>query len=197
MIKQFKDYATTKGYTDYEALPKGGYVLKIMGAEVCENSRGQYIKIGCDVAEGEYASFFEKAYRADQREDKKWSCNYLLSIPTDDGSKEDAWTKRRFKTFTESLEDSNSGYHFDWDEQKFKGKLIGGLFNIREYEKYDGSIGSATNLAQVTTVQKIRDGKYKLPADKLLQQTAPASTGDVANMDFMQIPDTGLSELPF
>lgn len=197
MIKQFKDYATTKGYTDYEALPKGGYVMKIMGAEVCENSRGQYIKIGMDVAEGEYASFFEKAYRADQREDKKWSCNYLLSIPTDDGSEQDGWTKRKFRTFTDALEASNEGYHFDWDEQKFKGKLIGGLFNIREYEKNDGSIGSATNLAQVTTVQKVREGKYKLPADKLIQRTAPASTGDVANMDFMKIPDTELSELPF
>lgn len=195
MIKQFKDYATTKGYTDYEALPKGGYVMKIMGAEVCENSRGQYIKIGMDVAEGEYASFFEKAYRADQREDKKWSCNYLLSIPTDDGSEQDGWTKRKFRTFTDALEASNEGYHFDWDEQKFKGKLIGGLFNIREYEKNDGSIGSATNLAQVTTAQKVREGKYKLPADKLIQRTAQVPV--TADSDFMKIPDTIAEELPF
>lgn len=195
MIKKFKDYATTKGYTDYEALPKGGYVMKIMGAEVCENSRRQYIKIGMDVAEGEYASFFEKAYRADQREDKKWSCNYLLSIPTDDGSEQDGWTKRKFRTFTDALEASNEGYHFDWDEQKFKGKLIGGLFNIREYEKNDGSIGSATNLARVTTVQKVREGKYKLPADKLIQRTAQVPV--TADSDFMKIPDTIAEELPF
>lgn len=197
MIKQFKDYATTKGYSDYEALPKGAYVMRILGVEMCTNSIGEYIKIGMDVAEGEYKDFYMNDWKGQQGENKTWRCNYLLNIPTDDGSEKDGWTKRRFKTFTDALEESNDGYHFDWDEQKFKGKLIGGLFNIREYEKNDGSIGSATNLAQVTTVQKVREGKYKLPADKLIQRTAPASTGDVANMDFMKIPDTELSELPF
>ncbi|MBR0090584.1 MAG: hypothetical protein IJP92_02680 [Lachnospiraceae bacterium] len=193
MIKQFNDYDKTQGYATFETLPRGGYVLKIMGAQVCDGNSGQYIKIGCDVAEGEYAGFFEKAYRNDQRETKKWGCNYLLNIPKDDGTEQDKWTKRRFKTFTEALEDSNDGYHFDWDEQKFKGKLIGGLFNVREYEKQDGSTGSATNLAQVTSVKNIRDGKYKIPADKLLHK-AQAVTG---NDGFMSIPDGVKEELPF
>ena len=56
-IKRFGDYEKTKAYGDIQALPKGGYVLKIMDAVICENRNGQYIKISCDVAEGEYRDF--------------------------------------------------------------------------------------------------------------------------------------------
>lgn len=193
MIKKFSDYEQTKGYGDYEKLPKGGYVLVIKGAEVLQNRIGDYIKISADIYEGEYIQFFTREYKNQQTEDKKWHCNYLLNIPKDDGSEQDGWTKRKFKTFTEALEESNAGYHFDWDEQKFKGKLIGGLFNEREYEGRDGAVRRSTNWANVCTVDKIRDGNFTIPDDKLLNKPAPttASTG------FMDIPDGIDDELPF
>lgn len=195
MIKKFSDYEQTKGYGDYERLPKGGYVLAIKAAQLMQNSMGEYIKVSADVYEGEYAQFFTREYKAQQSEDKKWHCNYLLNVPKDDGSEQDGWTKRKFKTFTEALEDSNEGYHFDWDEQKFKGKLIGGLFNEREYEGRNGNIRRATNWGGVCAVSKIREGNYKLPADKLLNKgyaAAPASSDG-----FMTIPDGDDEELPF
>lgn len=193
-IKRFGSYEKTQAYKDFEQLPKGGYILRIMGAEVCENSMGQYVKISCDVNEGEYKDFYAKEYRAQQTEDKKWHCNYLLNVPKDDGTEQDGWTARRFKTVIEAIEESNSGYHFDWDERKFKGKLIGGLFNEREYEKNDGTVGRATNLAQLCAVEKIREGKFKIPADKVLKDKSqkPAS-----NDDFMTLPEGADEELPF
>ena len=196
-IRRFNDYNETKAYGDIQTLPRGGYVLKIMGAEVCESKIGQYIKISCDVAEGEYRDFFANDYRNQQLEDKKWHCNYLLNVPNDDGSEKDGWTKRRFKTVTEALEDSNPNYHFDWDEKKFKGKLIGGLFNEREYQKNDGSVGRVTNLAQLCTVEKIRSGKFQIPDDKLLNGNS--NTSRKTNDDgFMNIPDgAGDEGLPF
>ena len=145
MIKRFNDYEQTKAYGNYEQLPKGGYVLQIKGVEVRTNDRGEYLFISADIYEGDYMQYFTREYKNQQSEDKKWHCNYLLNIPKDDGSEQDGWTKRKFKTFTEALEDSNAGYHFDWDEQKFKGKLIGGLFNEREYETQQGQIRKATN----------------------------------------------------
>lgn len=195
-IKRFNDYEKTQAYGDFQQLPKGGYVLKILGVELNENSIGQYVKISCDVAEGDYKGFFANDYKTQQSEDKKWHCNYLLNVPNDDGSQQDGWTKRRFKTFTEALEESNSGYHFDWDEQKFKGKLVGGLFNEREYEKNDGSIGRFINLAQFCSVEKIRSGKFKVPDDKLLsgsKQQKPQTDSD----GFMSVPEGVEDELPF
>ena len=195
MIKKFGDYATTQSYADYERLPKGGYVLKILNVETCEGRNGgEYLKIACDIEGGDYHHFYQKEYKAQQSEDKKWHCNYLLNIPKDDGTEQDGWTKRRFKTFTEALEESNPGYHFDWDEQKFKGKLIGGLFNEREYETTNGQIRRATNLAQVCTVEKIQSGDFKIPEDKLLAKSAPPLTD---SSGFMSIPDDADDDMPF
>ena len=69
-IKRFNDYETTQAYGDYQQLPKGGYVLKVLGVELCTNKIGQYVKISCDVAEGEYAGFFTNEYKNQQQEDR-------------------------------------------------------------------------------------------------------------------------------
>lgn len=195
-IKRFSNYETTRSYSDYPQLPTGGYILRIMGAEVKQNSVGQYVQIGCDIAEGEYKDFFAKEYRNQNGEDKKWHCNYLLNVPNDDGTEKDGWTARRFKTVIEALESSNPGYHFDWDETKFKNKLIGGLFNLREYVGRDGKVHTAVNLAQLTDVQRIRDGKFTIPENKTINQTS-GNRGTQSSTGFMSIPDGVEEELPF
>ena len=169
-MKKFNDYDSVKSYSQSRQLPRGGYVCKVMDAQEKESSVGAYIDICVDIAEGDFADFFADDYKnqSGNKEDKKWHCHYLLNEPKDDGTKEDGWTKRKFKTFTEALEDSNEGYHFDWDETKFKGKLFGGLFNIREYKKQDGTVGEYINLAQVISADKIRSGDFRVPDDKLL-----------------------------
>lgn len=192
MIKKFGDYDKTQAYGDFERLPKGGYVMQIKAVENCHNSVGEYLKIAADIYEGDYMQFFAREYKAQQSEDKKWHCNFLLNIPKDDGSERDGWTKRSFKTFTEALEDSNEGYHFDWDEQKFKGLLIGGLFNEREYESNSGQIRTATNWASVCSVEKIREGSYRLPKDKTLE---PRYSTTTTSDEFMSTD--GLGDLPF
>ena len=194
-IKHFGGYDKVQGYQDRPQLPVGGYVMRIMGAEVKENRIGQYVQVSMDIAEGQYKDFFADDYRA-QDANKKWHCNYLLNVPLDDGSEKDGWTKRRFKTFTEALEASNDGYHFDWDEKKFKGLMIGGLFNIREWKTDDGQRGRSTNLAQVCSVEKIRTGKYKLPKDQLLKDSdsADSSSTNTTSGGFTVVHD---DDLPF
>lgn len=197
MIKRFGDYDQTKSYGSFEQLPRGGYVLQIKGVELLTNRIGEYLKISADIFEGEYKDFFAKEYKAQQSEDKKWHCNFLLNIPKDDGSERDGWTKRNFKTFTETLEESNEGYHFDWDELKFKGKLIGGLFNEREYETQQGQIRRATNWARVISVAKIREGSFKIPDDKLLQQSSRPRPVETSDDGFLNLPEDMEDDLPF
>ena len=192
MIKRFNDYDETKAYGNIEQLPKGGYELIVMGVQVESNSKGQYLKIACDVAYGDKMGFFMNDYNNQQSEDKKWHCNYLLSIPNDDGTEQDGWTKRRFKTVMEAFEESNSGYHWNWDENTLKEKKIGGLFNIREYEDKDGKVRQATNLAQLTTIKSIKEGTFKLPEDKLLNKR-----GNVSADGFVQVSDNGKEFNPF
>ena len=185
-MKPFSDYDKTQAYTEYETLPKGGYVLTVLNAvELTWPSGGKYIQIACDISEGEYTSFYAKQYKDDKREDKRWKCNFNLTEPADDGSERDAYTKRRFKTVMNAFEDSNPGYHWDWNETALKGKKIGGLFNIRQYKKSNGEIGEVTNLAQLCAVERITSGDYKLPKDKLIE---PETT----TTDFMAALDDAL-----
>ena len=188
MIQRFKDYDDTKAYGEIQQLPKGGYELTVMAVKVESNSKGSYMKIACDISYGEYLGFFRTDYDAQQTEDKKWHCNYLLSIPNDDGTEQDGWTKRRFKTVMEAFEESNSGYHWNWDEESLKGKKIGGLFNIREYQNNKGEVRQATNLAQLVSVKSIKEKTYKLPEDKLLNKKPSAdgfiNTGTDSGKEF-------------
>ena len=185
-MKKFNGYDSVKAYADAKQLPKGGYVLRIMNTEEKENDNGKYIMISCDIEEGEFKNFFMDDWKNQEREDKKWHCNLLLNEPKDDGSERDGWTKRRFKTVVEAIEESNSGYHWDWDETKWKNKLVGGLFNIREYES-NGEIRQATSLSQLCSVEKIKSGTYKLPKVKLIERKAPVEGAENA---FMTLPDT-------
>lgn len=188
MINKFGDYDSTQAYTEGEILPKDGYVCKILNARIDDD--GQSVVVAYDIAEGKYTDYFKKRFNAKKNEDKKWSANYKLYIPKDDGSEKDGWTKRTFKTFTNALEDSNEGYHFDWDEQKFKGKLIGGLFRYEEFMGQDNKPHKVAKMNKACTVDKIHSGNFKLPDDKLL----PTNTN---KSDFMNIPDEIDEEIPF
>lgn len=196
MIKKFNDFETTRSYTSgSESLPRGGYVCKIMGAKPIETKFGQSIKVAFDIAEGDYAGYYQAKYNANTNEDKKWPGVYLLNVPNDDGSQKDGWTKRKFRTFTDALEDSNAGYHFDWDETKFKGKLIGFVFNYREFETSDGGTGWTPNAANSTSVDAIRNNKYKIPEDRPLKNRPVAPAPDTSG--FVAVPVGTDEEVPF
>lgn len=198
-LSNSKNYRDAAAYTERERLPVGGYVLKILGVEYQEKERGNSIILSFDIVEGEHKDFFAANYRAQTGEDKKWKGTYRLREPKDDGSQKDEWTMRRFKTTVEAFEESNPGFHFDWDEQKFKGKLIGALFNNKEYD-INGRRGFYTNCHSLVTVDKIRSGKFTVPSDKLLKDRPGRthSTGGSQDSDgFMSIPDGADEALPF
>lgn len=201
-MKKINGYENAQAYSDTERLPVGGYVLKIMDVKYQENDWGDAILLSFDIAEGEHKDFFAANYKAQTGEDKKWKGTYRLRVPKDDGSEQDNWTMRRFKTVLGAFEDSNSGYHWNWDEQTLKGKLIGALFNNKEYN-FDDSNGNNrhgffTNCHSLVTVEKIRSGKFEVPADTLLKGNSQQNNrqSDIGT-DFMQIPDGIDEELPF
>lgn len=198
-MKKLEGYEKAQAYSEQERLPVGGYVLKILDVKYQENSWGDVILLSFDIAEGEHKDFFAQNYRAQTQEDKKWKGTYRLRVPKDDGSEQDNWTMRRFKTIISNFEESNSGYHWNWDEQTLKGKMIGALFNNKEYD-FNGSHGFFTNCHSLVTVEKIRSGKFEIPADTLLKEKKdngyPAGSTPVGN-GFMNIPDGIDEELPF
>lgn len=184
-----------------EILPAGGYIAKIMDAKEIEYTWGSVLEISFDICEGEYRDFFATDYRSNTSEDKKWRGTYRLTVPKDDGSEKDGWTKNTFNGAMWAIEESNPGYRWAWDEKSLKGKTVGVLYRNREWEM-NGNTGWTTEAAVLDTVDNVRNGKFKLPKDKPLanKKATPAfgggawtSAGAAVNIGFSE-PD---GDLPF
>ena len=190
-MKQYKGYGRME-QAEYEALPKGAYVIKILNAkeEANSNGKGTHLKVSFDIAEGEYSGFYKKLFDNDTREDKKWpvDANVYLTCP-DDNSEQ--FIVDNFNKFITAVEDSNEGYKWNWKEASLKDKLVGAKFYIEQSE-YNSNIYDHTKAKCFVAAQKVREGKAgRLPNDKLV--TAKPSGSD----DFMSIPDSIDEEIPF
>jgi hypothetical protein len=193
-MKQFNKYER-KEQVEFELLPKGAYVIKILSIkeEESPNKGINRLKIAFDIAEGEYKDFYKNMFENNTKEDKKWPNDAVIYIisPSDDSEQ---WIIDNFNKFMTALEDSNNDYHWNWDENTLKNKLVGAKFCIEQSE-FDGKIYDHTRARWFIAAQKVRDGKYgKLPADKLLNNITSNKSNSPANDGFMPIPD---EEIPF
>lgn len=186
-MKAFNGFEAKKQGGEREKLPAGGYVAKIMNAEEISYSWGSVLLISFDVIEGEYKDFFRRDYQENTNEDRKWRGTYRLTIPRDDGSEKDEWTKRTFGNAIWAIEDSNRGYAWDWNEAGLKNKTVGVLFRNREWE-IDGNTGWTTECCKLTSVDDIRNGKFKMPKDKPLENKPADSFADITKDDSMRMP---------
>lgn len=196
-MKKFNDYEKTQSYASTgEKLPEGGYVLRIENIryENGQNGNSDRLVLMFDIAEGEQKDFYRNQYASQKAEDKKWKGTMQVYIPTDDGSEQDDWTKKRFKTVMEHFEASNKGYVWDWDENKLKGKYIGGLFG-QIHTVIDGKNITYVGFRFTETAANIRSGNFKVPAPYSKGGAAPAKSS-ATNDGFMKVTGTQ-EEIPF
>ncbi len=193
-MKKFEKFTSAQVRTgsSFELLPKDAYVIKILQAkeEPNNNGGGTHIKIAFDIAEGKYADFYKKQFDGNANEDKRWPYDgvHNMSCPDDNSPQ---WMIDNFGTFIAALEDSNDGYHWDWNESKWKGLVVGALFRNEQSEK-DGNVYDHIRPYWFRPAQQIRDGKFgRLPKDKLV--TARPTSTDA----FMDVPASGADDIPF
>ena len=190
-MKQFDGFKAEKA-TSREHLPVGGYIAKILAAKVVTYDWGDKLEINFDIADGQYKDFFKKDYNGQQGEDKKWRGVFRLNIPKDDGSEQDGWSKRSFGNAMWAVEASNTGYHWDWNEDALKGKMVGVLYRNREWEM-NGNTGWSTECCAFADIQSVKDGTFKAPKDKPLKKKSGITTGNTYN----EMPAEDDSDLPF
>lgn len=182
----------------FEQLPKGAYVLKILGAkEDTWNDGSQCIRIAFDISEGDHKNYFDRLFKARKanNEDTQWPIDgtFTLSVPNDN-SEAFVWTN--WNTFFADLEDSNDGFVFSGDLTKLKDKLIGGKFHIVQHE-YKGNVYNNTRMKWTCVAEDVRQGKAgQMPKDKLI--SGAASSADATDPNgFMKIPDGAEEDFPF
>lgn len=193
-------YDRNNAAKDFETLPKGAYVLKIINVKYEEGKNGNSdrLRLMVDINEGEYKDYYKKQYDADTREDKKWRGVVEIWCPKNDGSEKDGWTKKTFDTCFAAIEDSNPGFRFDGvHEETLKGKLVGGIIYREDYEK-DGVVHTAYKFAKrLITVDAAKNGTYKAPKDKIIEKKDTTGESDGGNY-MTPVNDTvSDEELPF
>lgn len=188
----FNGYEETKAYTERQVLPVGAYPVVIKAAEVkttLTNGGDSFsrLEISFDISDGEFKEFFTDDYKAQTNEDKKWKGVLRQYLPKDDGSEKDGWTKRSFKTLMTAIEESNPNFHWDWEEKKLKGLKAVCVFRNEEWA-IDGKTGWKSQPYKFISQEQYASGKYKLPADKPLQNKPTTSNGFQAIDDDDDLP---------
>lgn len=163
--KNLWDTTEAKEFGEFENLELGGHELVIMDAReyTSEASGNTSLKVSVDIGGfDKQKGFFQKQYDENPNQDKKWSTGGTKFLSLKDEQ------LAYLKGFITALEKSNPNFKFningDW--KQLKGLKIAGQFGLEEYEKQDGTIGTATKLIQFRSLDKLKE--IKIPKVKLL-----------------------------
>lgn len=178
-------------------LPVGVYVAKTLDARI----DGDNLVLYLDVAEGEHAGFFMKKFEAQKAigskyGDPKYKGTYRLRIPQQDGPNAEYYESnvRRMNDMGYRYERSNPGYHWDGNELKLKGKLVG--INVQE-DSYNGN--TFTRIGRLEVADDVRNGLVKpmKPRQRKEQQSNPMAMPEPVQTSAFTPVDMSDSELPF
>lgn len=197
MIKRPNNWNEVREFADRPRLPLDAYVCEIKKAVVQDNGYGEQLFILFDISEGEYRGFFDREFKDNQSQDKKWKGVLRQWLPKEDGTEKDEWTKSALKGLVSSVERSNDGYHWDWNENSLRGKKVGIVFRNEEWE-YNGKHGWAVRPFRATSVETVRSGDYILPQDKpLKKEDGTAYIAPTPNADAYGFQDITAEDIPF
>lgn len=195
MIARPKDWESAQAFTgESEQMKPGGHIVRIMAMrqELSQKSRQPMIVIAFDIEErSELDGFYKRQHEARKAQNPgaKWNgvIRYMLY------AKDGVSTNGFFKGFIGSVEESNPGYRWDWDERGMAGKKVGLIFREEEYRAQDGEIRTSVKAFQARSVKTILDG-VPVPEKKRLVESAPSPAPFNPAAGFTQVED---DDLPF
>lgn len=184
MIRKFGGYDEIQVFEGGASIEPGGYELQIIGAKVEQHPNCEILKVAFDIInDDKYAGFYSTRFKSAkaQNPNAKWGGVFDVFIPKDDGTEYDGYTKQAFKRFITSVERSNQGYQWDWNENSLNGKTFGGVFGKEQFETKDGSLKFTVKCRFPRSVESIRSGNYSIPEDKLYNKPVTASIADMGS----------------
>ena len=201
-MKPIEGWNEAPAYTgEFETLPPGAYKCQVLQVYMTTTNTGkEMMNILFDIAEGPFEGFYMRQFKSRQKTDKEAKYPGIFRQLTRDSS------LPFFKGVITSIERSNPGYKWDWQEKKLVKKYFGGIFGREEYIGSDNEKHMATKCVQIRSLDGLKDAK--IPEDKLLPENAlpnrPAGgdalpfIGKPGADGFMSIPEgIDADELPF
>lgn len=169
MIAKPKAYDEINIIEEYEKISLGGHKGIIMKAEeyTSPQSGKTSLKVSVDTAKDDkQPEYFKEQYKNDNRIDKRWSNSAIKFISL--GEEENQ--VKMLKAFITAYENSNN-CKFDWnkDWEQLKGKKIGLVFGMEEYESQDGTLKTNNKLREFRSIDKVDN--VKIPKVKKLDNS--------------------------
>lgn len=193
-MERFNGFKAEKAIATAEQLPVDAYVCKIIGAKEEKYQWGSVLVIAFDIAEGAYKNFYDTQFKNSTVENKKWKGTYRVTVPVE-GSQYFDSNLRKFNNVMWAIEDSNKGYTWNWNESSLKGKSVGILMRNEEWQMEDRS-GWSTRPFMVMSTNDVKNGKYKIPADKPLKDKPTMTPSAVATTPYHDVEEIG-GDIPF
>lgn len=176
-MKRFSGYeeAKTNEFENKERLQLGPHYCKILEAKIVQMKTQdgrpfEQLQLRIDIAEpDEQAGFYNKKFQEDAKEDAlnaKWKGYYNLTVPEDNSEK---FIKNNFKTLTTSIEKSNPGYKWNWEENTLVGKIFCGVFGLEEFVNLEGNTITFTRCRFVRSTENM--DKISIPKVRLADKT--------------------------
>ena len=172
---------------NFERLPEGAYIIRI--TDVKDDTQREAVTFTFDIAEGEYAGFYNDAWG----QQNKWAHQFTRWY--------DEKSESQFAGLLHQFEDSNERFHISsWQAQgapvePFQGLYLGVVMRKRIYTATKGRNAGKTaetiEVGRTYRVNDIREGNWKPmePRDTRKQEDIDAeaagaySTGAAAPMD--------------
>lgn len=176
-MRKFSGYeeAKTNEFENKERLQLGPHYCKILEAKIVQmktqdGRHFEQLQLRIDIAEpDEQAGFYNKKFQEDAKEDAlnaKWKGFYNLTVPEDNSEK---FIKNNFKTLTTSIEKSNPGYKWNWEENTLVGKIFCGVFGLEEFVNLEGNTITFTRCRFVRSTENM--DKISIPKVRLADKT--------------------------
>ena len=202
MIKKPSNYDNVEVMEfDFTPIELGAHKGIIMKAEeyTSPQSGKTSLKVSVDTAKDDkQPEYFKEQYKNDNRIDKRWSNSAIKYISL--GEEENQ--VKMLKSFITAYENSN-GCQFDWgkDWEQLKGKKIGIVFGMDEYQNQAGELKTINKLREFRSIDKVDN--IKIPKVKLLDGTYveyeeyTKSSADKAKDLFGSSVEISSDDLPF
>ncbi len=202
ILKKAENYDAIEVNQEFTPLELGGHkgIIKKVEEYTSEISGNTSLKVTVDTdSTDKQPHYYQEQFNNNTNADKKWSTGATKYVSL----KEDENCVRMLKSFITAVENSNPNFTYDWnkDIDQLNGKKVGLVFGWEEYEKQDGTIGTATKLTQFRSLDKVDN--VKIPKVKLLDgsfveyENYHKPTANDVPSEFQNITVVDDSDLPF
>ena len=201
-MKQINGFRSEPRQSGTILLPAGPYIGKIKNVKIDGNEPDQRLILRLDVSDGDYANYFTDRYARDdkryEKKESKYPAKYKgdlkIRIPNPDNPNS-KYPDSDLATFNDAIwciEESNPGYHWDWDEKSLIGLTVG--FSVRKGTYNDKPFST---IAKLESAPEVRMGNVAvmdpLPPRNDAPKYVPPVTQQVGYTEVQMTED----ELPF